>query len=142
MSRHQPRKQRKHQPRKQRKRHPVVAVDFDGTLVDQAFPQIGDALPEAIRTLQGLHARGWHIVLWTSRTDEYLAAAHRWCLERLGFELAGINHGPFGEGPQHKPTFDLIIDDKALGVPLDAQGNVDWRQVRCLLHIDGNEVKP
>jgi predicted HAD superfamily phosphohydrolase YqeG len=45
----------------------VVAVDFDGTLVEHAYPYIG---AEAFAWLIKLQAAGVHLILWTMRDGD------------------------------------------------------------------------
>ena len=52
----------------------IIAVDFDGTIVEHAFPQIGKPIPFAIETLLKLQKEGYRLVLWTVRTGKKIAA--------------------------------------------------------------------
>ena len=74
-----------------------IAVDFDGTLCEFAFPQIGEQTPdkkELMDTLIKMRKEGHKIILWTNRGDnkEYpvLTEAVNWCKER-GLEFDAIN---------------------------------------------------
>ena len=42
-----------------------IAVDFDGTIVENQYPSIGRERPFALRTLRALQDRGFIVVLWT-----------------------------------------------------------------------------
>jgi len=69
---------------------PIVAVDFDGTLVHDEFPEIGSersTMCEAIKRLQSI---GIKTILWTSRTGKLLEDAVNWC-EDNGFTFTKIN---------------------------------------------------
>ena len=47
----------------------IIAVDFDGTIVEHAYPSIGDEIPFAIETLKKIQDEGEHqLVLWKSYT--------------------------------------------------------------------------
>lgn len=78
----------------------IIAVDFDGTLVSNAFPEIGE-IDQLMwdRILEEKRA-GTKIILWTSRTEDYLDDAVKFCAE-------------------HGLTFDAVNDNieecKALG---------------------------
>ena len=50
----------------------VIAVDFDGTIVEHRYPAIGKELPFAIETLQKLASEGHRLILWTVREGKYL----------------------------------------------------------------------
>ena len=96
----------------------IIAVDFDGTIVEHAFPQIGKPIPFAIETLLKLQKEGYRLVLWTVRTGRLLNEAVQYCRER-GLEFYAINC----EYPEEKITpdtgrkiaADIYIDDRNLG---------------------------
>ncbi len=50
----------------------LIAVDFDGTVVEHRFPEIGKELPFATDTLRRLIDDGHRLVLWTVRTGHLL----------------------------------------------------------------------
>ena len=50
----------------------VIAVDFDGTIVEHRYPSIGEELPFAIDTLRKLAEEGHRLILWTVREGQYL----------------------------------------------------------------------
>ena len=60
----------------------TIAVDFDGTIVTNRYPQIGSEKPFAVQTLKMLQKEGHHLILWTCRRDEELVDALNWCKER------------------------------------------------------------
>ncbi len=94
----------------------IVAVDFDGTIVEEAWPKIGKAKPEMISLLKSLKKRGHTIILWTCRYGEDLEKAIIFC-EKYGIEFDAVNQGVddfMGESP--KIYADIYIDDRALGV--------------------------
>ena len=74
-----------------------IAVDFDGTLCEYAFPEIGKQNKEHI-TLMNLLIKlrndGHKIILWTNRgdNDEYkvLTEAIEWCRSK-GLEFDAVN---------------------------------------------------
>ena len=50
----------------------VIAVDFDGTLCEYAFPKIGNQSPEQVELMTlliNLRQRGHKLILWTNRGD-------------------------------------------------------------------------
>lgn len=49
----------------------IIAIDFDGTIVSENFPYIGEFLPEAKETIIDLYKAGYKLILWTCRTDAY-----------------------------------------------------------------------
>lgn len=49
--------------------HPVIAVDFDGTLVKDQFPDLGTPFTEGINTVNAMIEKGYEIVIWTARKE-------------------------------------------------------------------------
>ena len=49
--------------------YPVIAVDFDGTLVKDQFPDLGQPFTEGINTVNAMIEAGYEIVIWTARQD-------------------------------------------------------------------------
>ena len=68
----------------------TIAVDFDGTIVEHAYPKIGKEMPFATETLRQLIQDRHKLVLWTVRENELLQEAIDWCKER-GVEFYAIN---------------------------------------------------
>ena len=52
-----------------------IAVDFDGTIVEHAFPSIGKEKLFAFRTLKELEKKGARLILWAFRTGMELEEA-------------------------------------------------------------------
>lgn len=98
-----------------------IAVDFDGTIVDNIYPGIGNEKPYAIQTLKQLVADGDEIILWTARTGEILQEAVKWCESRgLTFSAVNSNHHTCinhqnGFSGARKIRADIYIDDKNIG---------------------------
>ena len=62
----------------------TIAVDFDGTIVTHAYPEIGKPIPFAIDTLKKLQQEGHHqLILWTCREGELLQEAIDYTIELL-----------------------------------------------------------
>lgn len=58
---------------------PIIAIDFDGTLVYDEFPNIGDERINFCRIVRRLQSIGIRTILWTSRTGKALEEAIAWC---------------------------------------------------------------
>ena len=108
----------------------TIAVDFDGTLCDFAFPKIGkqtEDQKELMETLIQMRKDGHKLILWTNRGDnkEYpvLTEAIEWCRKK-GLEFDAINQNLPDQkklsGPSPKVMADIFIDDLAINVK-------DWR---------------
>ena len=67
-----------------------IAVDFDGTIVEHRYPEIGRELPFATQTLRQLIKDRHQLILWTVREGHLLDEAVEWCRER-GVEFWAIN---------------------------------------------------
>ncbi len=57
----------------------TIAVDFDGTLVENRYPEIGKPILFAFETLQKLQEEGHQIILWTYRSGIKLQEAVDFC---------------------------------------------------------------
>lgn len=95
----------------------IVAVDFDGTLCENAFPNIGAPKMDVINTIKEYKSYGWKIILWTCRNYESLDKAVEWC-KKHGLEFDAVNTNLpevqefFGGGDTRKVFADVYIDDK------------------------------
>lgn len=70
----------------------VIAVDFDGTLCEAAWPHIGEPLVGNIRRAKQEQQRGARLILWTCREGEKLKEALAWCAEHgLRFDAVNCN---------------------------------------------------
>mgnify|MGYP000003737650 FL=1 len=100
----------------------IIAVDFDGTIVEHEYPRIGRERPFAVATLKQFKADGHILILWTYREGTPLEEAVEWC-RRRGLEFHCVNsNDPFDNastGPR-KIHADIYIDDRNVG------GLPDW----------------
>ena len=103
----------------------TIAVDFDGTIVEHAYPQIGKEQPFATETLRQLINDHHRLVLWTVREGALLQEAIDWCKER-GIEFYAVNRDYPEEEKEKNNHFsrklkvDVWIDDRNIG------GLPDW----------------
>lgn len=106
----------------------IIAVDFDGTIVEHKFPGIGEERPGAIETLKKLQSMNNSIVIWTCRCEPFLAPMTRWLGER-GFVPDAIipNVVPVVGFAVPKILADVYIDDRNLG------GVPDWNTIFKML---------
>ena len=99
----------------------VIAVDFDGCLCENSWPEIGDDNPQVIKALLEEQKRGTRLILWTCRTGELLEAALRWC-ESRGIRFDCVNE-PWPElkeqfGNDSRKIFATEYwDDRAVEMP-------------------------
>ena len=111
----------------------IIAVDFDGTIVEHKYPAIGRELPFAIETLRKLQSDRHKLILWTVREGVLLEEALAFCRERglafcreRGLEFYAVNRDYPEEERDRNNHFsrklkaDVFIDDRNLG------GLPDW----------------
>lgn len=96
----------------------VIAVDFDGTLCKQAWPEIGEANEALLLHLKKRKTEGARLILWTNREGDLLEEAVEWCRERgLEFDTVNANLPELIElykNDCRKINADIYIDDKAV----------------------------
>ena len=68
----------------------VIALDFDGTLCENAWPGIGAPKWPVIRAALEEQRQGALLILWTTREGEALDEALAWCKD-VGLNLDGVN---------------------------------------------------
>ena len=68
----------------------VIAVDFDGTLFEDAWPDIGKPNWSVIRRAKAEQAAGAKLILWTCREGEKLTAALKACVD-VGLQFDVVN---------------------------------------------------
>ena len=97
----------------------IIAVDFDGTIVEHRYPRIGEEIPFAIDTLKLLQQEKHRLILWSVREGTLLEEAVEWCKAR-GLEFYAVNKDYPEEQKSHqgfsrKLKADLFMDDRNLG---------------------------
>ena len=96
----------------------TIAVDFDGTIVEHKYPDIGKEKPFAIQSLKQLQQEGNRLILWTSREDKQLEEAVAFCHER-GLDFYAVNSNQPDDAlfkrNSAKVIADVYIDDHNLG---------------------------
>jgi len=93
----------------------IIAVDFDGTLCVNRYPQIGKPKQPVIDWLILQKQNGVKLILWTMREGEPLDAAVAWCAEH-GLTFDAINNNlqavqdKWGNNPR-KVFANYYLDD-------------------------------
>ena len=107
-------------------------MDFDGTIVEHRYPEIGREIPFAIDTLKMLIADRHKVILWTVREGKLLDDAVEWCRER-GVEFYAVNKDYPEEKKEYNNHFsrkikaEVWIDDRNLG------GLPDWGEMYTMI---------
>jgi len=112
----------------------IIAIDFDGTIVVDAYPKIGNPQLFAFETMKKLGAHGHRLILWTVRSGRSLEEAVAFCKEN-GIEFYAVNKNYEDEIIEdttgRKILADIFIDDRNVG------GFIGWGQIHQ--HFFGEE---
>lgn len=106
----------------------IIAVDFDGTLVTDKWPQIGAPIQNNINQVKEWKRKGHRLILWTCRTGETLDQAVEYCRKELGLVFDAVNDNlpdmseRYGSN-QRKVIADIYYDDKALNPKTNNSGS-------------------
>ena len=100
------------------KKSETFAVDFDGTLCENAWPFIGEPHYDMIEWVKKLQSHGHKIILWTCRCKMDLVNAIVWCADYgLFFDAINDNlesHKKKYKNDSRKIFADYYVDDKAI----------------------------
>ena len=135
----------------------AIAIDFDGCLCENAWPDIGAPHWPVIRAAQLEQHEGAALILWTCRCGEMLEAAKAWCrdcglifdavnenlperLEHCGCESRKISADEYwGDCAVHMPappndplTLEELREMDGEPVYLDFGDGGEWALVRIL----------
>ena len=99
----------------------VIAVDFDGTLFTNAWPNIGEPIWPIIKYCKRRKLLGDTLILWTCRSKKDLKEAVAAC-ESVGLTFDYVNDNTDENKAKYrghvrsnrKINADLYIDDKAI----------------------------
>ena len=115
-----------------------VAVDFDGTIVENEYPDIGKPKLFAFETLRELQKRKFRLILWTFRSGKPLEEAVEFC-KKHGIEFYAVNKNypeeVFDDSISRKIDADIYIDDKNMG------GFPGWSKAWQILNPDGLDME-
>lgn len=114
----------------------IIAVDFDGTIVEHRFPAIGKERTFAFETLKSLQRQGHQLILWTYRSGAELDAAVEYCRQNgLVFYAVNKNYPEeeFDEKISRKIIADIYIDDRNIG------GFLGWGEIWHLINQSAPE---
>lgn len=113
-----------------------IAVDFDGTIVEHKYPEIGKEILFAFETLRALQEQGHQLILWTFRSGKELDEAVEYC-RRNGVEFYAVNSSypeeEFDEDyDSRKIDADVFIDDRNIG------GLPSWGEIYQMINPNEN----
>ena len=105
----------------------IIAVDFDGTLHDGEYPNIGEPLKDAVTVMRQLHDEGHTLIIWSCRAGAAYDEMIRW-LEGMEIPFDCVNEqdpdnmAAYGNDTR-KVYADVYIDDHNIG------GIPPWRTI-------------
>lgn len=117
----------------------IIAVDFDGVLCENKFPDIGPPNYEVISIIRQLIDKGHEVVLWTSRNGAELERAVYWCHD-YGLHFCSVNAPAPSNEKEYADKYpiqsrkiyaDVYIDDNSLEYYVFNEGWKD-RLIYCL----------
>lgn len=115
----------------------IIAVDFDGTIVEDAYPKIGNPKIFAFQTLKKLQEKGHRLILWTYRSGDKLHEAVAFCKEN-NITFYAVNKSfpeeVHDDTQSRKIHADIFIDDRNIG------GFLGWGEIYNLLTNETPEI--
>jgi hypothetical protein len=115
----------------------VIAIDFDGTIVEDAYPQIGEPKLFAFETLQEMQKAHHQLILWTTREGQELEEAVDFC-RKNGVEFYAVNNSypeeSFENDASRKINCELFISHKNIG-GLEGGGEI-WQEIKAMTGED------
>lgn len=120
----------------------VLAVDFDGTIAELAYPEIGELKPEADIYINKLYDEGHHIVIHTCRTGDHHENLVKEFMKTHNIKYHELNNNvphliELYKNDSRKVSADIYIDDKCLmGLP------DTWEEIYYLIQckLEKNET--
>lgn len=109
----------------------IIAVDFDGILCENEFPDVGKPNYNMVSFVRELIDTGHEVILWTSRTGEELTAAVDWCGDR-GLHFCAVNDNAPSNIAKYESLYpngtrkvyaDIYIDDHSPDFTYNAATN-------------------
>lgn len=110
------------------KQYEFIALDFDGTVCEHRFPEIGKPKHKVMEYIQYHSSQGTKIILNTCRDNvkngrQYIDEAVEWC-KIHGVPIDAVNENPWVDfGKSGKLYADIYIDDRAVNV-----ADIRWKK--------------
>lgn len=122
----------------------IIAIDFDGTIVKEEWPEPGEVFPNAKKIINHLYSLGHKIIINTCRSGKYEGMAER-VLKNEGIKYTWINTNEpnlihkYGTDCR-KISADIYIDNRQLGgLPLVHNStDVNWDSIYNVLRKKHN----
>jgi hydroxymethylpyrimidine pyrophosphatase-like HAD family hydrolase len=98
----------------------VLGIDFDGTIVEEAFPNIGAIKPRTVELMEKAMWAGHLIVVWTARSGQAEIDAINFLKEnKIPYHYVNENpEDPYAiKGEQGRKIFcDYYLDDRGIHI--------------------------
>ena len=109
-----------------------IAIDFDGTIVEHKYPEIGKEILFAFETIKALQKQKHQLILWTYSSGKELDDAVDYCRQN-GVEFYAVNASypeeEFDEDfASRKIDADIFIDDRNIG------GMLPWGEIYQMIN--------
>ncbi len=125
----------------------VIAVDFDGTIVEDCHPAIGEPKIFAFETLREMQKSNHQLILWTTRTGKELEDAVDFC-KKNGIEFYAVNASypeeVYETNASRKVNCEVFISEKNIG-GLPGWGEA-WQEIKEMtgqgIQQENNYSKP
>lgn len=109
----------------------VIAVDFDGTIVEDAYPKIGEPKMFVFETLREIQKHRHQLILSTTRTGKELEEAIEFCALN-GIQFYAVNNSfpeeKFDGSASRKLNCELFISCKNIG-GIEGWGEI-WQEIQ------------
>jgi hypothetical protein len=116
----------------------IIAVDFDGTIVEHRYPKIGKEKLFAFETLKALQKQGHLLILWTFRAGKELEEAVDFCRQN-GLVFFAVNKSypeeEYDPSISRKVNAELFIDDRNIG------GFPGWGEIYQMLSQEVSQTE-
>lgn len=116
----------------------TIAVDFDGTIVEDNYPGIGKPRLFAFETLTRLQEDGHRLILWTYRSGSRLEEAVAFCTSK-GIDFFAVNQSypeeVYDMKSSRKIYADIFIDDRNIG------GVLGWGEIYQMITNEAPNMK-
>lgn len=117
----------------------TLAVDFDGTLVEEGFhPEIGPIRKNAKEVINKLHEDGHYIIIWTCRTLDVDKVAEFLNQHQIKFHAINEEHPETMEKwgySSRKIGASYYIDDRGIG------GLPSWNKIYKIINRKANDKR-
>lgn len=109
----------------------IIAIDFDGVLAENIFPEIGAPIYQNISLVRQLIDLGHEVILWTSRAGAELENAVKWCNDR-GLHFCAVNDNAPSNVAKYRQKYpdgtrkvyaDIYVDDHSLSYAVESKSS-------------------